>query len=95
MIERNRYEEAFSALSTPWFRLPDGRISIQTEDANLSLNELVAMGIDLSGIVVMPQTLEDLFLKTVREAAEHPGQRYVPPGDDNKSVAAAEEPIEG
>ncbi|BCS98563.1 ABC transporter ATP-binding protein [Desulfoluna limicola] len=61
-------EESFAALSTPWFRLPDGRISIQTEDTNRSLNELVAMGIDLSGIVVMPQTLEDLFLKLTGNA---------------------------
>jgi ABC-2 type transport system ATP-binding protein len=61
-------EEAFSALSTPWFRLPDGRIAIQTDDPDRSLRELMALNVDLSGIVVMPQTLEDLFLKLTGNA---------------------------
>ncbi len=55
-------------LSTPWFRLSDGRISIQTEDLDATLRELVAMNIDLSRIVVSPQTLEDLFLKLTGKA---------------------------
>lgn len=55
-------------LTSPWFRLPDGRVSIQTDNADRSLRELVQMGMDLAGIVVMPQTLEDLFLKLTGNA---------------------------
>jgi len=61
-------DDIFSSLTTPWFRLKDGRITIQTEDPNSSLRELVAMDLDLSGIVVMPQNLEDLFLKLTGKA---------------------------
>ena len=61
-------DSAFATLTTPWFRLKDGRISIQTENPDHSLRELVAMGMDLSGIVVMPQNLEDLFLKLTGKA---------------------------
>ena len=57
-----------ACLSSPWYRLPDGRISIQTEDPDRSLRELVQNEIDLSGIVVSPQTLEDLFLKLTGNA---------------------------
>lgn len=55
-------------LTSPWFRLPDGRITIQADDADRALRELVQLGIDLTGIVVMPQTLEDLFLKLTGSA---------------------------
>lgn len=34
-------------------------------------------------------TLEDLFLKTVRDSAARPGKRYVPPGED-KAASPAE-----
>lgn len=43
-------------------------------------------------------TLEDLFLKTVRDSADRPGQRYVPPGEDKaapaESLPASEEAAE-
>jgi hypothetical protein len=32
--------------------------------------------------------LEDLFVKTVRESAARPGQRYVPPSPGSKPPAA-------
>ncbi|WP_300670104.1 ABC transporter ATP-binding protein [Desulfoluna sp.] len=68
MLPGTAPDDAFTALSSAWFRLPDGRISIQTEDPDASLRELVAKGFDLTGIVVTPQTLEDLFLELTGNA---------------------------
>ncbi len=40
-------------------------------------------------------TLEDLFLKTVRDAADRPGQRYIPPSESEQGQAqdAADEEV--
>jgi ABC-2 type transport system ATP-binding protein len=51
-----------SQLGMPFFSLED-RIEIQTNDVNTAISSLVAKGIDLTGMIVRSQNLEDLFLK--------------------------------
>lgn len=46
-----------------WFKLRDNTIEIQTDDINSCLRDLAERGIDLTGIAVRSQNLEDLFLK--------------------------------
>jgi ABC-2 type transport system ATP-binding protein len=38
-------------------------VEIQTDDVNGCLNTLIGRGVDLSGMTVRSQNLEDLFLK--------------------------------
>ena len=61
-------KQALERLGTPWFPLKDGRTTIQTEETDRSLKALMESGVDLSSVVVMPQTLEDLFLKLTGKA---------------------------
>ena len=48
----------------PWKRFKTHRtVEIQTDDVNGCLNTLIGRGVDLSGMTVRSQNLEDLFLK--------------------------------
>jgi ABC-2 type transport system ATP-binding protein len=48
----------------PWKRFKtQGTVEIQTDDLNGCLNTLIGRGVDLSGMTVRSQNLEDLFLK--------------------------------
>jgi ABC-2 type transport system ATP-binding protein len=56
-------EERLMDFPFPWFRVRDDDIEIQTMDINACLAELVKRDVDLTGVTVRPQNLEDLFLK--------------------------------
>lgn len=60
--------ETLNDLSSPWFHLNGSQTAIQATDPDPVLRDLVAKGISLTGVVVTPQTLEDLFLKLTGKA---------------------------
>jgi len=55
-------DEALADLSCKWFRIED-RLEIQTDSINECIQILIGQGVDLTGMTVRSQTLEDLFLK--------------------------------
>lgn len=61
-------EENLENLPWPWFKVRDGNIEIQTRDINACMNELMARNVDLTGLAVRPQNLEDLFIKLTGRA---------------------------
>ncbi len=52
----------------PWYLVRENSVEIQTVDINRCLEELFRRNIDLSGVTVRPQNLEDLFLKLTGHA---------------------------
>jgi ABC-2 type transport system ATP-binding protein len=61
-------EKMLQGFSWPWFRVREDSIEIQTQDINGCLKELMERGVDLKGLMVRPQNLEDLFLKLTGHA---------------------------
>lgn len=61
-------EERLDGLAWPWFKIREGSIEIQTQDVNACMNELVDRNVDLTGLTVRPQNLEDLFIKLTGRA---------------------------
>lgn len=61
-------EDLLDGLAWPWFRIREGNIEIQTQDINACVNDLVARNVDLTGLTVRPQNLEDLFIKLTGRA---------------------------
>ncbi len=62
VFKGNLDEAKLSAVPCRWFRVEDW-IEIQTEELDTCLHRLMEAGIDLSGMTVRLQNLEDLFLK--------------------------------
>ena len=52
----------------PWFLVRENSVEIHTMDIHRCLQELLLREIDLSGVTVRPQNLEDLFLKLTGHA---------------------------
>jgi ABC-2 type transport system ATP-binding protein len=61
-------EEIFQGFPYPWFIVRENGVEIQTQDITACLGELMQRGVDLTGITVRPQNLEDLFLKLTGHA---------------------------
>lgn len=55
-------------LSWPWFKVGESSIEIQAQDINACLGELIARGVDLTGLTVRPRNLDDLFIKLTGNA---------------------------
>ncbi len=55
-------EKSLQNVPCKWFKVGD-RIEIQTERVNDCMQILIAQGVDLTGMTVRSQNLEDLFLK--------------------------------
>jgi len=61
-------EEKLHDFPCPWFIVRENSVEIQTQDITGCLEELMRRGVDLNGITVRPQNLEDLFLKLTGHA---------------------------
>jgi ABC-2 type transport system ATP-binding protein len=62
ILQGNTDERKLDGMTCRWFRI-DESIEIQTDSLNDCLGQLMERGIDLSGITVRSQNIEDLFLK--------------------------------
>ena len=56
-------DEKLNGLSWPWFKVRESSVEIQTLDIKACVGELMERNVDLTGMTVRPQNLEDLFLK--------------------------------
>ena len=61
-------EERLQGFPFSWYKIRENSVEVQTVDINGCLEELMRRKIDLSGITVRPQNLEDLFLKLTGHA---------------------------
>lgn len=61
-------EEKFLGFPFPWFIVRENSVEIQTQDITACLEVLMQRGVNLKGITVRPQNLEDLFLKLTGHA---------------------------
>ncbi|MBU1169139.1 MAG: ABC transporter ATP-binding protein [Proteobacteria bacterium] len=52
----------------PWFIVRENNIEIQTQDVSSCLAELMSRHIDLTGLIVRPRNLEDLYIKLTGQA---------------------------
>jgi ABC-2 type transport system ATP-binding protein len=63
MLPASVPNETLNGFPWPWFSDREGRIEIQTQDINACMHELIDRNVDLTGLTVRPQNLEDLFIK--------------------------------
>lgn len=61
-------DEKLQDFPFPWFIVRENSVEIQTQDITACLGELMQRGVNLTGIMVRPQNLEDLFLKLTGHA---------------------------
>jgi ABC-2 type transport system ATP-binding protein len=61
-------DQALQGFPWPWYSVREGSLEILTQDTTGCLKDLMERGIDLTGVTVRPQNLEDLFLKLTGQA---------------------------